>query len=58
MGALTPKFMFDLESNMKKITEDEYTRLASNLWWPKVAKVRPSGSRREIVHWLLSTPQI
>lgn len=58
MGALTPKFMFDLESNMKKITEDEYTRLASNLWWPKVAKVRPSGSRREIVHWLLSTAQI
>ena len=60
MGALTPSFLFDLESNMRKIVEDEYSRLAAkeNLWWSKVAKVRPSSSKREIVTWLLSTAQI
>lgn len=58
MGALTPSFLFDLESNMRKIVEDEYSRLASDLWWSKVAKVRPSGTKREILTWLLSTAQI
>ncbi len=58
MPAITPSFLFDLESNMRKIVEDEYTRLASNLWWSKMMKVVPSGSRREIITWLLNTAQI
>jgi len=58
MPALTPSFLFDLESNLKKIAEDEYARFSSNLWWSNVAKVRPSAGRREILTWLLSTAQI
>lgn len=58
MPALTPSFLFDLESNLRKIVDDEYSRLASDLWWSKVAKVRPSSSKREILTWLLSTAQI
>lgn len=55
---ITPQFIFDLESNMRHITEREYARLTQNLWWQKVAKVRQSSTRRDIVTWLLSTAQI
>lgn len=58
MPALTPSFLFDFESNMQAITEDEYSRFAANLWWSRYMRPRPSGSRREIVAWLLSTAKI
>lgn len=58
MGALTPQFLFDLESNMRVITENEYARLSQNLWWSRVAKLRPSSTRKEIVTWLLNTAMI
>jgi hypothetical protein len=58
MPALTPEFLFDLESNMRVIQEDEFARLASNLRWSEVMKVIPSGSKKEIVTWLLSTARI
>ena len=58
MGALTPEFLFDLESNMRVIAEREYERLLSNLWWQMVAKVMPSGAKRERINWLLDTARI
>lgn len=58
MGALTPEFLFDFESNMQSITENEYARFASRLWWSRFMKTRPSGSKKEIVAWLLSTAKI
>lgn len=58
MGALTPTFVMDLESNMKMITMNEYARFTQNLWWTLIAKMRPSGARREILNWLLSTAMI
>lgn len=58
MGALTPEFLFDFESNMQAIVESEYTRFASNLWWSEFMKTKPSSSKREIVAWLLSTAMI
>lgn len=48
----------DLESRMQVLTESEYVRLASNVWWPRVMRKRPTGARREILAWLLSTAQI
>lgn len=48
----------DLESRMQVLTEREYSRLAANLWWPIVTKVRTSGARRDILTWLLSTATI
>lgn len=58
MGAITPSFVFDLESNMKAITTREYDRLARNLWWQKVAKKVSIKSKRERLVWMLETAKI
>jgi phage major head subunit gpT-like protein len=60
MPAITPTFVMDLESRMRRITENEYLRLtaADRMWWQKVAKVISSGSRREIITWVLNTAQL
>jgi phage major head subunit gpT-like protein len=58
MPAITPQFMFDFESRMQAITENEYARFGANLWWSKIANRRPTGARREIIAWLLSTARI
>jgi len=55
---VTPSFLFDFESNMQAITENEYARMSANLWWSQFMKVRPSSSKKEIVAWLLSTAKI
>lgn len=59
MPALTPSFMWDLESNMRIVTMRDYDRLLSNLWWPKVMKEGPkSESKTERVVWMLDTARI
>lgn len=58
MGALTVSWLHDFESNMRQIQENEYLRLASNLWWPRFMRTVPSKSRRELVSWLLTTAKI
>ena len=58
MPALTPTFIMDLESRMSVITETEYNRLNSNLWWTGLTKLRSMTGRRDVVTWLLSTAQI
>jgi hypothetical protein len=58
MPALTPQVLYDLETNMQAITEEEYGALIRSLWWSKVMKVRPSASKKEIIAWLLSTAMI
>jgi len=56
--SLTPEFLFDLQSRMQLVTEDEYARLSSSLWWSRVAKIKQSQSKKEIVSWLLNTAKI
>lgn len=58
MPALTPSFLFDLESNMRTITARDYDRILKKLWWQKVAKEIPSGAKKERISWLLDTAQI
>jgi hypothetical protein len=58
MPALTPEFLFDMESNMQVITSREYERLVANLWWRKLAKERPSQSKKERLIWMLDTARI
>lgn len=58
MPALTPEFLFDLESEMRIVAEEDYNRLLSNLWWNFVMKVMPSGAKRERINWLLDTARI
>lgn len=58
MGAITPSFVFDLESNMRTITAHEYDRLNKSLWWTNVAKQLASGAKKERISWLLDTAKI
>ncbi len=58
MGALTQSFVFDLETNMRIITENDYARLASELYWSQFCKTAPSKSAKEIFTWLISTAKI
>ncbi len=58
MGALTPSFLFDLESNMRHIQESEYVRLSENMYWSRFCKVLQSGVKKELVNWLLTTAKI
>lgn len=57
-GALTPSFVFDLESRMRTITSNEYQRLVADLWSPKVVKEVQTQSAKELMHWFLDTAQI
>ena len=57
--AITPSFLFDLESEMRVINVDAYAGFSKNLWHSRVMKVAPAGqSRRSMLAWLLSTAQI
>lgn len=58
MPALTPSFVMDLESRMRKIQENEYLRLTTELWYDRCTKIMSSGARREIVTWALNTAQL
>lgn len=58
MGALTQSFVFDLETNMRIITENDYARLSSELYWSQFCKTAPSKSSKEIFTWLISTAKI
>ena len=58
MPTITPQFLYDLESNMRTITSNEYGRLTSNLWWNKIAKTVPSMALKERLSWLLDTARI
>lgn len=59
MPAITPSFLFDLESNMRMLTSQEYERLTSKLWWNRICKLAPpSSAKKERVSWLLDTARI
>jgi phage major head subunit gpT-like protein len=58
MPAITPSFTFDLESNMRVISAQEYQRLNSNLWWRTICKETTSTAKKERVSWLLDTARI
>jgi len=58
MGALTPEFLFDLESNMSVISSREYQRLLNASWWNLIARRMDSGAKKERINWLLDTAKI
>ncbi len=60
MGPNDIPFLFDLESRMRIIQENEYARFmaSENQWWQQFMKVRPSQSRKELIFWILSTATI
>jgi hypothetical protein len=46
------------EKHWQRIQETEYARFATRTWYNRVAKIRQSASRTEIVSWLLSNVTI
>lgn len=58
MPTITPQFLYDLESNMRTITSQEYNRLNSQVWWNRIAKTTPSMALKERITWLLDTARI
>jgi phage major head subunit gpT-like protein len=58
MPAITPEFLFDLESNMRLISSNEYQRLGKSLWWDRVARRMESQAKVERINWLLDTAKI
>jgi hypothetical protein len=58
MSLLTPSFLIDLETRMSVVAEDEYARLSSNVWYPKIMKSRPVTGRKERLIWNLSCASI
>lgn len=56
--ALTPGFVFDLESNMKVVAAQEYQRMTADLYWTRLAKKMASQSKRERLIWMLDTATI
>ena len=58
MGMVPTQVILDFQTNLVAIMEREYDRLSSNLWWTKVAKVRPSSSLKETIAWLIADAMI
>lgn len=59
-GPASAQYIMDLESDMRLIQVNEFQRLteAEFIWWDMVTKRKTSGSRREIMNWILSTALI
>ncbi len=60
MPAITPSFVYDLESRMRKIQVNLYAALAaaSNQWNDTCTKVLTTGARKDVVTWILETAQL
>ena len=58
MAAITPQFLFDMESNMRKVFTNEYQRLNANPWWNLIMRRMPSMTKAERIVWLLDTAKI
>lgn len=58
MPVISPSYLMDLESRMRFIQETEYLELTSKLWWDKCTKIIPSGSKRELVSWIINSAQL
>lgn len=58
MAAITPKFIFDFESNLTAKYSNAWKRVLANLWWDRLAFRQASSSRVELYEWMLETAQI
>lgn len=58
MSVFSPAFLMDLESNLRVIASRSYERRNAKLWWPVVAKLKESQSKREVLAWLLDSAKI
>lgn len=55
---ITPEFLVTFETEIKGLVTGNWDRVASNLYWDRVMKTRPSAGKREILTWLLENANI
>ena len=57
MPALTPQFLYSIESGMQERQENEYQRLveSGNLYWDKFTRLIPIESGHEVITWVVNT---
>lgn len=58
MADITPKFIYDFESNLTAKYSNAWSRVLKNLWWDRLAVRQESSSRVELYEWMLETAQI
>lgn len=58
MPALTPTNLSNLETRMSIVSEQAYSSLTANQWWPRITRVRSTTAGKEILSWLLDTARI
>ena len=60
MPLVTPQFVFDLESRMRMVQVNDMARLmaSENQWWDTCTKRTTTGSRRDVITWILETASI
>jgi hypothetical protein len=60
MPAVTPSFVFDLESRMRHIQVNDMARLmaAENQWWDTCTKRLTTGARKDVITWILETASL
>jgi len=57
-GALTPEFVFSLESNMRLVSNQEFDRLSKESYWQMIAKTLQSSAKKERISWLLDSASL
>lgn len=57
MAVLTSSFLFDVESQMVSLVDASYALAAKNLWWSRVASVRQTDSKKDVLTWIIPSAQ-
>ena len=55
---ITPTFVSDLKTRVQDIANEDYQRLAQDIWWNKIATTVNSTTKKERLSWLLSTAEL
>jgi phage major head subunit gpT-like protein len=58
MFIATQSWLHELESNMETISVNAYESLNKDTWWRRVAAIKNSQSKKEVLTWLISTAMI
>jgi phage major head subunit gpT-like protein len=58
MSTLTVSYLFDVERRMQIVSNEEYQRLLSNLWYRRCSKEVPMTGKSQRFQWLMDTAGI
>jgi phage major head subunit gpT-like protein len=58
MAEITPRFMFDFQSNLNVRYSNAWKRVLDKLWWKSLCITQSSGTLTELYEFMLETAQI